>query len=511
MNAPATWIIHLADALGAAHTMQAYVTPVVRAMCVLAALVCVAFLVNGGFHYMTSSGHPEKLEQAKRVIRNALLGLVIVLAAATLTSILSHAYSGSHSVLNQQLPSLTAIPPKPVSNGLIDIIIKAITGLLNNIIQSVASPFLKALSLFTTSTPMMTANSAVFNLWLTMVGITDALFVLVVALLGFHVMSLASFGFDELDLRHLLPKLSVVFLLVNISIFAIDGIISLSNAMIHALNVGLSNTSVWDVLTTVVKQTSEMGVAALLIMIAFVVLSVILLVYYVGRLVTLYIGAVLSPLIMLLWLVPGFRDFSESAAKVYLTTIFVLFVHVVILELAASLFTGLIGSSVNHVPDALMAMVVGLATLIALLKTQGLMMQFSYAASGARSARKLGSQFITGISYVTGKGKGAVDVATGKSRQSGANPSTPQPDNSKGSSNPNAASGTNSPKRQLATGTTYTAPTSHTNTSSTRQRQRFDPRAVSFAAEDVGFHMTPPSDPTNPTQSIKRKKGVKSA
>ncbi len=321
MNAPATLIHQMADATAAANVMRAYVTPVVRTMCVLASLVCVAFLVNGGFHYMTSSGNPEKLDHAKRVIRNALIGLVIVLAAATLTSILAHAYAGSRGTISQNLPGLTAIPPVPVSNGLIDIIIKAITGLLNNIIQTVASPFLKALTFFTTSTPLMSANSAVFNLWLTMVGITDALFVLVVALLGFHVMSLASFGFDELDLKQLLPKLSVVFLLVNISIFAIDGIIGLSNAMIHALNVGLSNGSVWSVLTNVIKQTSEMGVAALLIMIAFVVLSVILLVYYVGRLVTLYIGAVLSPLIMLLWLVPGFRDFSESAAKVYLKVI----------------------------------------------------------------------------------------------------------------------------------------------------------------------------------------------
>lgn len=405
MNAPATWIIHLAGTASAGSVMVAYVTPVARAMAVLGSLISVAFLISGGFHYITSAGRPEKLDQAKRVIRNALIGLVIILAASTLTAMLGHSYSGLTTTVPKQLPSLTSITPTPVSNGLVDIIIKAVTGLLNNIIQSVASPFLKALSFFTTATPLMTANSAVFNLWLAIVGIADALFVLVVALLGFHVMSLASFGFDELDLKQLLPKLSVVFLLVNVSIFAIDGIIGLSNAMIHALNVGLSSTSVWNVLTSVIKQTSEMGVAALLIMIAFVVLSVILLVYYVGRLVTLYIGAVLSPLVLLLWLVPGFRDFSESAAKTYLTTVFVLFVHVAILQLAASLFTGLIGGGVNHAPDALMAMLVGIATLIALLKTQGLMMQFSYAASGARSVRKLGSQFITGISYVSSKGK----------------------------------------------------------------------------------------------------------
>jgi hypothetical protein len=114
---------------------------------------------------------------------------------------------------------------------------------------------------------------------------------------------------------------------------------------------------------------------------------------------------VLSPLVLLLWLVPGFRDFSESAAKVYVTTVFVLLVHVVILELAASLFTGLNGVSPSGAPDTLMAMMVGLATLIALLKTQGVMMQLSYVSVGPRSARKLSGQFLTGVSYLGGKSK----------------------------------------------------------------------------------------------------------
>jgi len=183
---------------------------------------------------------------------------------------------------------------------------------------------------------------------------------------------------------------------------------------------------------------------------------------------------------------------------------------VVILELAASLFTGLIGNSPTHVPDALMAMIVGLATLIALLKTQGHMMRFSYAASGPRSVRKLGSQFITGISYVTGKGKAVYDFASEKHGRK-TTPGSPQADNTNGSGpngsgNGGTANGTNSPKRQLATGTTYMAPSSSTNTSTARQRQRYDPGAASFDAESLGLRLAPPSDPTNPTQSMKRKR-----
>jgi hypothetical protein len=401
MIAP-TMIHTLADAISAASVMQSYVAPVIRTLCVLASLVCVFFLVNGGIHYMASSGKPDSLEHAKTVIRNALIGLLIVLAAAVLTAILSHAYASSGATMAQRLPAMTTVQAAPVSNGLVDIIIKAITGLLNNIIQSIAAPFLKALSFFTTSTPLMADNSNVFNLWLAIVGMADALFVLIVALLGFHVMSAASFGLDEIEFKHLLPRIALIFLLINTSIFAIDGVIELSNVMISALYAGLPAGSVWDVLTSVVKQASELGVAALLIMIAFLIFAVILLIYYVGRLVMLYIGAVLSPILLMLWLVPGFRDFSETAAKTYLTTVFVLFVHVVILQMAASLFAGLLVGSPTHTPDTLMALVVGLATVIALLKTQGVMMQLSYVSVGPRTARRLSSQFMTGVSYLGG-------------------------------------------------------------------------------------------------------------
>jgi type IV secretory pathway TrbL component len=149
-------------------------------------------------------------------------------------------------------------------------------------------------------------------------------------------------------------------------------------------------------------------------MLVFLIFSVILLVYYVGRLVTLFVGAVLSPLIILIWLVPGFRDFSETAMKTYISAIFVLFVHVVILQLAASLFAGMSATTHNDVPNTLIAMVTGLATVIALLKTQGVMMQFSYVSLGPRSARQLGTQFMNGVSYLGGKSKTIVTGTAGK-------------------------------------------------------------------------------------------------
>ncbi len=404
----------LADATAAASVMEQYVTPLVRTLSVLASLACVFFLITGGYGYITSTGKPENLEHAKKVIRNALIGLVIVLAATTLTAILTHAYSGSSATPGGNLPQLMPVEPAPVSNGLIDILIRAVTGLLNNIIQTVATPFLEALSFFTRSTPLMADNPSVFNLWVAMVGIADALFVLVVVLIGFNVMSSSTFGFEEIEIKHLLPRIALIFLMLNTSIFIIDGFIALSNALIRAVNAAGATGSVWEVLTKVVEETGRQGVASLLIMLAFLILSLILLVYYVGRLVTLFVGTVLAPIVLLIWLIPSFRDFSETAAKTYLTTIFVLFVHVIILQLAASLFTGITSVTPGVPPNVLISMITGLATIIALLKTQGVMMQFSYASVGLRTARKLGGQFITGVSYMTGKSKKAVTAVSSK-------------------------------------------------------------------------------------------------
>jgi len=403
-----------ADTSGAVGVVKDYVLPTIQVLAGLASIAFVFFVVNGGYLYITSSGKPDRMEHAKDVLKKATIGLVIVLAALTITSVLSNAYGSPHDVNHATLPNLQSIEPKDAGNGLIDMIIKAVTGFLVNIITGAGEPFLKALDFFTKATPSMAENQSVFNFWLAMVGIADVLFALVVALLGFHVMSASTFGFDEIEFKHLLPRLALVFLLMNTSIFLIDGIIELSNVLVSAVGKISGASSVWETLIEIVKQTSGQGLAALLMMLAFVVLSVVLVVYYIMRLVTLYIGAVLSPLVSLLWLVPGFRDFAETAFKTYLTTIFVLFVHVVILQLSASLFTGMAtASGDNQLPNALMAMVVGIATILVLLKVQGTMMQFSYVSMGARNMRKLGGQFINGVSYMASKGKaGAVGAAS---------------------------------------------------------------------------------------------------
>jgi hypothetical protein len=397
--------------------LQNWLRPVMLSLAGLAGVVCTLFIIIGGFHYMTSAGRPDKLEQAKKILRNAILGLIVVFAAATITTILTNAYRSGNSTNFQAIPSLEPVKTSTETGGVTEILLNAMLGLFRHITETAAQPFISALSFFTEGTPLMAQNQAVFRLWLTMVGIANALFVLLVAILGFHIMSATSLGFEELELKQLLPRLAFTFLGMNISIYIVDFIISISNAMIDALNSAYNSLSVWDALLSVASEASLQGFVSLLIMIVFLVLAVLLVIYYIMRIVTLYVGAVLSPLTILISALPGFRDFSMTAIKVYITSIFVLFVHIVILMLAATLFAGLkVGDDKAY--DPVMTTVVGVATLLALLKTQGLLMQLSYVSVGPRALRKLGTQFMHGMNYTSSKLQSTRRVASGFNQSS---------------------------------------------------------------------------------------------
>lgn len=406
--------MYVADVTAASGVIKDYLVPTMLMLGGLATLGCTFFLIMAGFQYMTSRGSPDKLEHAKRMLRNALIGLVIVLAAGTLTAVLTNAYGSAAQTGVENIPRLETIEQPDQGLGIADVLIKAVVGLFRNIIETAATPFIAALDYFTHQTPLMAQNPSVFKLWLTILGIADALLVLVLALIGFHVMSAASLGLEEMEIKHLIPQLAFIFLLMNMSIFAIDAIIGLSNVMINAIEAAFSSINIWDSLTLVTQLSSGMGLVALMIMVVFLILSVILLVYYVMRIVTLYIGAVLSPIVALLLLLPGFKDFALTAIKTYLTTIFVLFVHVIILQLAASLIASTVLVDENAAPNTLMAMLVGIATLISLLKTQNVLMQMTYVSAGPRALRKLGGQFINGVSYTTDKIKKVREMRTVK-------------------------------------------------------------------------------------------------
>lgn len=384
-----------ADVQAASATLRTGISPLFSTMITIAAILCVLVIIFGGYYYITSAGNPEKLERAKRTLRNAFLGFIVVLAAGSLVAVMQNAYT-----MKPTKPVEVSVEQPKQNNpaNLGDVINEAIKGFVQAAVSSIGKQVVDLLKQFTSATPLLAQNNTVFNVWLVVVALADVLLLLVVGLIGFRIMGAELVGLGDVDLRSLVPQIILAFIAANLSIFAIDAIITVSNAMIQALLIGMMNDIIWVTLGTLIATISSGNIGIILLTAIAVILAVMLLVYYLQRMIVLYVGAVLSPLIVLLWLLPSFRDFANTAARMYIITIFVLFVHVSILMLAVALFSSMIQGDGNVLMTALLA----IATLLALLKAGRTMNHLAMLGAGGQSMRRLGSTFVSGASYIAG-------------------------------------------------------------------------------------------------------------
>lgn len=374
-----------------------FTSSALNTLTIIASLVATFFLLQGGYIYIASAGKPDALDHAKKTIRNALIGLVLVLSANTIVSLLTGAFTSTSIPIDGNQLTLRPIEPIAPSGGLAQVLTDSIASVLQNVIQSATKPITDGLLDFLTKTPSVVTNSVIFNFWLIIVGIADSLFALLIALLGFQFMSASTFGFDELELKHLLPRIGLAFLGANTSIFIIDWVIQLANtlvtAILHATG-GLNQLWIANAFNPASISVDKIALITLIFMILFLILAVVLLLFYITRLIVIALGAVLSPLIFLLWAVPKFSDFAEISAKSYLVTIFSIFIHVVVIQLAASFLTlpGQIGT------NSLISILVGVGLLMTLLKTQSFMIQLMFYNSGRSMIKKVGGQIMNVIS-----------------------------------------------------------------------------------------------------------------
>ena len=65
---------------------------VVEIILQLIAYAAVAFLIVGGFRYLTSTGDPNLMSAAKKTITNAIIGLVIAIFSAAIVNLVAGAF-----------------------------------------------------------------------------------------------------------------------------------------------------------------------------------------------------------------------------------------------------------------------------------------------------------------------------------------------------------------------------------------------------------------------------------
>jgi len=390
------FFINSSPALAASSSISDYTNQTLQIITLITTSAATFFLVKGGYLYITSTGKPDALENAKKTIRNAIIGLVIVLGANLIVNLFTNALNPTPNSGNLSAFALTPITTVKPSDGLTQVLIDAVSSFLQNIAESATKPIVDGIMTFLTNTPSLLNNSVILKFWLIMLGIVNSLFVLIVALLGLRFMSASTFGFDEIELKQLLPRIGFAMLAANVSLFLADYAIVTCNALVNAV---LDSTSglnhAWIVnaisLQNVANQTTPL--ITLIFLIIFLILAVVLLLMYISRLIMIALFAVLSPFIFLLWALPKFSDFADMAIRTYLVTVFLIFVHVVIIQLASSFLT-LPENSIN----SLLSIAIAIGLLFTLLKTPSLMMQMLLYTTNNSMFKKLGGQIINVVS-----------------------------------------------------------------------------------------------------------------
>ncbi len=69
--------------------IQVLALNVVEIMMHIVSYVCIAFIIVGGFKYMTSTGSPDGNVKGRQTIQNALIGLVISIASIGIVNFIS--------------------------------------------------------------------------------------------------------------------------------------------------------------------------------------------------------------------------------------------------------------------------------------------------------------------------------------------------------------------------------------------------------------------------------------
>src|SRR5690606_20766095 len=60
-------------------SLSGFIMKIINIALTVAGLIAVLFLIIGGFRYITSAGNEETAEQAKKIITNAIIGIVVII------------------------------------------------------------------------------------------------------------------------------------------------------------------------------------------------------------------------------------------------------------------------------------------------------------------------------------------------------------------------------------------------------------------------------------------------
>lgn len=253
---------------------------------------------------------------------------------------------------------------------------QAFRWIADGIIQSMHDLILPLfdLHLFTVTDPASTyTNPAVVAGWTTFVGVADALLVLIVIWAGYTIMAGGVFGPLYQQAQHLLPRIVLGALVVNLSEWFAHTLIDFNNALCT-----LPTQDLTGYLTLTQHQDGNLATAVFAILLG--IASVLLLVQEFVRLALIDLLIVTAPLGLLCWILPETAGWSRLWSNTLVATVLVQFLQLVALSVGGALmqYGGTLGSSVGGI----LTLLIGVASLYTTFKIPGLIR----SVSGTRQA-----------------------------------------------------------------------------------------------------------------------------
>jgi len=87
------------------------ITIVLKILLTLAGVVAVVFVIYAGYSYITSGGNEEQATKAKKVLFNAILGLILIILSFVIISVITN------TLTTGGIFSGSSGPPPPPGNG----------------------------------------------------------------------------------------------------------------------------------------------------------------------------------------------------------------------------------------------------------------------------------------------------------------------------------------------------------------------------------------------------------
>jgi len=76
-------------------SLSGFIMKIINIALTIAGLIAVLFLIIGGFRYITSAGNEETAEQAKKIITNAIIGVIVIILSFVIVRVISNALANN--------------------------------------------------------------------------------------------------------------------------------------------------------------------------------------------------------------------------------------------------------------------------------------------------------------------------------------------------------------------------------------------------------------------------------